>query len=216
MGILEPDFPEITAAQKAWQDNYLAMVAAQEAGITPSFSANDYVNVIDRTTGLPFLPSVGQFGGGGGGVASIVAGSNVTVDDTDPANPIVSASGGGGGSSVTPIIVTNAWNKIDENDRVIVDAELANTYLLVATTKPITFVFSYLVWEVGESMKITLNASFGAGAQALFAGDGSGTASLIGPSSIVPVGTTAEITCFNRGVLEAEAATYIVAAYSPD
>lgn len=31
-----------------------------------------------------------------GGVASIVAGTNITVDDTDPANPIVSASGGGG------------------------------------------------------------------------------------------------------------------------
>jgi len=29
-------------------------------------------------------------------VESVVAGSNVTVDDTDPANPIVSASGGGG------------------------------------------------------------------------------------------------------------------------
>lgn len=33
-----------------------------------------------------------------GVVQSIVAGTNVTVDDTDPANPIVSASGGGGGA----------------------------------------------------------------------------------------------------------------------
>lgn len=32
------------------------------------------------------------------GVVSIVAGTNVTVDDTDPLNPIVSATGGGGGA----------------------------------------------------------------------------------------------------------------------
>jgi hypothetical protein len=40
----------------------------------------------------------------GGGVQSVVAGTNVTVDNTDPANPIVSASGGGGASGVhTPL-----------------------------------------------------------------------------------------------------------------
>jgi len=33
-----------------------------------------------------------------GAIQSIVAGTNVTVDNTDPLNPIVSASGGGGGS----------------------------------------------------------------------------------------------------------------------
>lgn len=32
------------------------------------------------------------------GVATIVAGANVSVDNTDPRNPVVSASGGGGGS----------------------------------------------------------------------------------------------------------------------
>ena len=31
------------------------------------------------------------------GVQSVVAGTNVTVDNTDPANPIISAAGGGGG-----------------------------------------------------------------------------------------------------------------------
>lgn len=38
--------------------------------------------------------------GSGGTVDSIVAGTNVTVDATDPANPIVSATGGGGGGGV--------------------------------------------------------------------------------------------------------------------
>ena len=34
-----------------------------------------------------------SLGGGSGGVQSVVAGTNITVDDTDPANPIVSAEG---------------------------------------------------------------------------------------------------------------------------
>lgn len=34
--------------------------------------------------------------GAPGGLQSIVAGANVTVDNTDPANPVVSATGGGG------------------------------------------------------------------------------------------------------------------------
>lgn len=41
----------------------------------------------------------------GGTVESIVAGANVTVDDTDPANPIVSATGGGGAT-----IMDRRWN----------------------------------------------------------------------------------------------------------
>lgn len=42
----------------------------------------------------------------GGGVQTVVAGDNVTVDDTDPQNPIVSSTGGGGGSALgfyTPV-----------------------------------------------------------------------------------------------------------------
>jgi hypothetical protein len=40
-------------------------------------------------------------GGSGGGVQTVVAGANVTVDDTDPENPIVSALISGGGGSIT-------------------------------------------------------------------------------------------------------------------
>lgn len=36
------------------------------------------------------------------GVETIVAGANVTVDNTDPNNPIINASGGGGGGSAEP------------------------------------------------------------------------------------------------------------------
>jgi hypothetical protein len=53
-------------------------------------------------------------GGGGGIVESIVAGANVTVDDTDPANPIVAASGGGSG--IVESIVAGANVTVDDTD----------------------------------------------------------------------------------------------------
>lgn len=38
--------------------------------------------------------------GSGGQVDSVVAGTNITVDNSDPVNPVISASGGGGGGTV--------------------------------------------------------------------------------------------------------------------
>ena len=43
----------------------------------------------------------------GGGIQTIVAGTNVTVDNTDPLNPIISSTGGGGIESVTGTAVDN-------------------------------------------------------------------------------------------------------------
>lgn len=43
-------------------------------------------------------------GGGGAGVQTIVAGTNITVDDTDPQNPIVSSSGGGGSQDLQSVL----------------------------------------------------------------------------------------------------------------
>lgn len=52
-------------------------------------------------------------GSGGGQVNSVVAGTNVTVDSTDPANPIVSATGGGSFSVMQPLSgVVNGVNKV--------------------------------------------------------------------------------------------------------
>lgn len=48
------------------------------------------------TTGVNFT---GTVSGIDTGVQSVVAGTNVTVDNTDPANPIISAAGGGGGAA---------------------------------------------------------------------------------------------------------------------
>jgi hypothetical protein len=51
-------------------------------------------------------------GGGGGGVQSVVPGAGISVDDTDPANPVISATGGGGSNSYT--IVTEASSFVAE------------------------------------------------------------------------------------------------------
>jgi hypothetical protein len=48
----------------------------------------------------------------GGGVQSVVAGTNVTVDNTDPANPIVSASGGGGASGIHALVKPQAGTAV--------------------------------------------------------------------------------------------------------
>lgn len=53
------------------------------------------------TSYVDFRQAYGGGGGGGGTVDSIVAGTGISVDDTDPANPIVSATGGGGGGDVS-------------------------------------------------------------------------------------------------------------------
>lgn len=39
-----------------------------------------------------------------GKIQSIKAGTNVTIDSSDPANPVISSTGGGGGSGITRII----------------------------------------------------------------------------------------------------------------
>lgn len=55
----------------------------------------DYKSELDPA---PFVVVGPIPGGAGAGVQSIVAGSNVTVDDSDPQNPVISATGGGGGT----------------------------------------------------------------------------------------------------------------------
>lgn len=49
------------------------------------------------------------------GIQSIVAGTNVTVDDTDPLNPIVSASGGGGTGTVESVTGDGVDNTDPDN-----------------------------------------------------------------------------------------------------
>ena len=53
---------------------------------------------------------------GGSGVQSVVAGTNVTVDNTDPLNPIVNATGGGGGGATNLGYTPSATNGIVTSD----------------------------------------------------------------------------------------------------
>lgn len=51
-------------------------------------------------------------GGGGGGVASVVAGTGISVDNTDPANPVVSATS----TAVVESVVAGAGITVDSTD----------------------------------------------------------------------------------------------------
>lgn len=64
---------------------------------------------VDDAGGGIALITIAQASGGGGGVQSVVAGTGVTVDNTDPLNPVVSATGGGGGGDAFDIGID--WNE---------------------------------------------------------------------------------------------------------
>ncbi len=85
---------EINAAQSLsdFKSEYLGPLASNPVG---SYSegtlywntTTDSLMVFDGSNWVSYNPSVS------GGVQTIVAGTNITVDDTDPANPIVSSTG---------------------------------------------------------------------------------------------------------------------------
>lgn len=91
---------------------------------TGSSSGSDIVydlSTLGDSSGIP-----------GGGVASVVAGTGISVDDTDPANPIVSASGGGGvpygvASGINTYTVTLGLSSYTTGQLVIVRFTNANT-----------------------------------------------------------------------------------------
>lgn len=66
-------------------------------------------------------------------VQSIVAGTNVTVDDTDPANPIISAVGGGGGGAVDSVNGQTGVVVLDQDD--VLDGTTYKQYSATEKTK---------------------------------------------------------------------------------
>lgn len=75
------------------------MVAPKPVSLT-QVNAGDYDGAFDPEP----LVVVGPIpGGAGSGVQSVIAGTNITVDSSDPQNPVVSATGGGGGGAVDSV-----------------------------------------------------------------------------------------------------------------
>lgn len=71
-------------------------------------------------------------------VQSIVAGDNVTVDSTDPANPIVSATGGGGGGAVSSVFGRTGAVVAETNDYEDTQIYVDDTDLSAASSGSIT------------------------------------------------------------------------------
>lgn len=101
------------------------------------------------------------------GIQSIVAGTNVTVDDSDPLNPIINASGGGSGTveSVTgdgvdntdpanPVI-TNIHSATALTDAASIDLTAIKHTLTTSSSR--TFTISYTGDDI--TMEVTLNAT---------------------------------------------------------
>lgn len=87
--------------------------------------------------------TVTMYGGGGSssssGVQSVVAGTNITVDNTDPSNPIVSSTSGGGGDQATLDVSTS--QSVNTNQFIRADAtngSITLTLINPATKQTVT------------------------------------------------------------------------------
>jgi hypothetical protein len=114
------------------------------------------INAIQQVLGLE-----GDYNFGTGIVESVVAGTNVTVDDTDPANPVVSAAGGGGGyTSLTgPGQGESPGSLTQEGGLTVEDPENDGIYLLGADGNCVLV----LQPPAGESTAIQLTDYAGGG-----------------------------------------------------
>lgn len=106
-----------------------------------------------------------------GVVNAIVAGTNVTIDTTDPANPIVSSSGGGGSSpldgyeilgGVIRKTATDTWDFIDDANHAKLhfsSIEVVNGNVRVHYDKTYSKVISFVV--VGDEVTVAQGLMFG-------------------------------------------------------
>ncbi len=61
-----------------------------------AITGSELIEVVQN--GANVKTTISAVASGGAGVLSIVEGTNITIDDTDPQNPIISSTGGGGAS----------------------------------------------------------------------------------------------------------------------
>lgn len=99
------------------------------------------VLVINKDSGKVYLTDYEQ--GGGGGIESIVAGDNITIDDTDPLNPII--------SSVDSSTASNGLTKTSDNTKLGGRTTDAQTLVIVGapTDNPVGGVA--VVWSDATS-----------------------------------------------------------------
>lgn len=102
-----------------------------------------YINTLQGPAGTNGTNGTDGSDGAPGVVQSVVAGTNVTVDSTDPANPIVSATGGGGGGGVDSVVA--GYNiSVDDTDPAnpvvstisLVESIIAGGHITVDATDP--------------------------------------------------------------------------------
>jgi len=101
----------------------IEVIDETDASVVETFATVELLRVrLQQLNYTPYLEA--------GAIQSIVAGTNVTIDDTDPLNPIVNASGGGGGAvdsvnGQTGVVVLDTGDIAEVTDKNYVsDAEL--------------------------------------------------------------------------------------------
>lgn len=96
-----PAFNASTPSGSADATATTANTFGQPGAFTVQLPSTDefYLSAVFGGARYWFGPVQGVGAAGGGGVESVVAGTDIDVDDTDPANPVVSATGGGSGAS---------------------------------------------------------------------------------------------------------------------
>ena len=130
LAVVKATADEVTAGTD--DAKFATAKAIKDSKNVPSVAPGTSGNVLtsDGTDWVSAEPS-------GGGIESIVAGDNITVDDSDPANPVVAASGGldwgtsingASGNGVTATIDNSSSNNTSGIKSVISNTQSQRTF----------------------------------------------------------------------------------------
>ena len=184
---------ELTSALSTKQDVLLegAFVNGDKTKLNniPSNADNTATNetshanvLVDSDTVSPVTPSnkllTQSDAVAGGQVNSVVAGTNVTVDNTDPTNPVVSSSGGGGGTSFwTPKVKSGRWSDFRDGGQYVGGGAFNTGYIQlspfniyqahtitdfsvkITSTTALSFTFCIYSADINNPLSITLEHS---------------------------------------------------------